>query len=161
MSPLLTVIVAAALFGLIALSVFVFIKQRSLRPFLLQIVLLAGLAFLLHQFFGFPTPRLASVSKSLGSDELPIIGVLFACMLIGMLAHWLYVWLETPQGTRPPFDLGPFIAPILASPIVFVPLLASLQNADLDLSQFDIPRFMVFLVAFENGFLTPTGTLLA
>ena len=73
-------------------------------------------------------------------------------MLLGMLAHWLYVWLETPQRKRPAFDLGLFLGPVLASPIIFIPLLASLQNTDLNLSQIDIPRFMVFVVAFENGF---------
>ncbi len=152
MSPWMTAIVAVAFVGLVARSVFIFARQRRLRPFLFSIAVLGGLALMLHRLFGFPAAQPILASKSLGSNELPIIGVLFACMLFGMLAHWLYVWLETPQPTRPTFDLGLFIAPILASPIIFVPLLASLQNADLDLSRFDIPRFMVFLVAFENGF---------
>ena len=31
-----------------------------------------------------------SASKSVAPSELPVIGLLFACMLLGMLARWLY-----------------------------------------------------------------------
>jgi hypothetical protein len=48
--------------------------------------------------------------------------------------------------------VAPSELPVLASPIVFIPLLASLQNADPDLSRIDVPGFMIFVVAFENGF---------
>lgn len=152
MSPLMTAIVAVGFVGLTARSVFTLARQGRLRPFLLSIAILAGLALILHRLLGFPAVQAISASKGLGSKDLPIIGMLFACMLLGMLAHWLHVWLETPKPKRPTFDFGLFIAPVLASPIIFVPLLASLQNADLDLSRLDTAGFMVFLVAFENGF---------
>ena len=148
----MTIIVAAALFGLAALSICTFARQRKPLPPLFAVAVLAGLAWLLHRLFGFPAPHPISASKSGAPNELPLIGVLFACMLFGMLAHWLYVWLETPRRKRPAFDFGLFMAPILASPIIFIPLLASQQNTDLDLSRLDVPRFMIFLVAFENGF---------
>ena len=108
MTPWMTTVVVAAFVGLVTLSVFMFARQRRTGPFVFSIATLAGVAWLLHRLFGFPTPRLILASKSL--------------------------------------------APVLASPIIFIPLLASQQNADLDLSRFDIPRFMIFLVAFENGF---------
>jgi hypothetical protein len=152
MTPWMTTIVAVAFVGLAALSILDSARQRSVRPFLLSAAVLTGLALLLHRLFGFPTAHPISASKSLGSNELPVIGLLFACMLLGMLAHWLYAWLETPQRKRPPFDLGLFLGPVLASPIIFIPLLASLQNADLNLSRIDVPGFMIFVVAFENGF---------
>ena len=152
MSPLMTAIVAVAFVGLIALSFFTLARHGRPRPFLFSIAVLGGLALILHRLFGFPAAQPISASKSLGSNDLPIIGVLFACMLLGMLAHWLYVWLEIPKLKRPTFDFGLFIAPVLASPIIFVPLLASLQNANLDLSRLDTPGFMAFMVAFENGF---------
>jgi hypothetical protein len=77
---------------------------------------------------------------------------MFFCMLLGMAAESLYHYLDAPAGKRQ-FDIGSFIKPFLVSPLVFMPLAASLQNANMDLSQMDAPRLMVFLVAFENGFL--------
>jgi hypothetical protein len=148
----MTTIVVIALVGLAALSVGAFAKERRLGPLLLSIAVLAGLAWFLRRLFGFPVAQPIPASKGLTPSELPVIGVLFACMLLGMLAHWLYVWLGTPQGKRRKFDFGLFVAPILASPIIFIPLLASQQNTYLSLAQLDVPRFMVFLVAFENGF---------
>jgi hypothetical protein len=152
MAPWMTTIVAIALLSLVALSVNRLARERRAGPFLLSLSVLAGLAWLLRRFFGFPVAQPIPASKGLTPSELPVIGVLFACMLLGMLAHWLYVWLGTPQGKRRKFDFGRFVAPILASPIIFIPLLASQQNTDLSLAQLDVPRFMVFLVAFENGF---------
>ena len=73
-------------------------------------------------------------------------------MLLGMLAQYGYNYFVTPKSDRKAFDLGVFIAPVFASPVVFIPLLAALQNADIDLTALTIPRMMVFLVAFQNGF---------
>ena len=152
MTLCMTTIVVVAIFGLAARSTFILATQRRPKPFLVSIAALAALAVLLHRLFGFPFAFSFSASKALAPNELPVIGVLFACMLAGMLAHWLFVWLETPQRKRPGFDAGHFLMPVLVSPVIFIPLLASQQNADLNLSRFDIPRFMVLLVAFENGF---------
>ena len=152
MTPWMTTIVAVALTGLAVLSVYQLVRAPRPGPFLFSLAVLTGIAWLLRRFFGFPVAQPIAASKSLTPSELPIIGLLFACMLLGMLAHWLYVWLETPRQTRTKFDFGLFVAPILASPIIFIPLLASQQNTDLSLAQLDVPRFMVFLVAFENGF---------
>jgi len=97
MTPWMTTIVAVAFAGLAALSILDSARQRTVRPFLLSTAVLTGLAFLLHRFFGFPTAHPISASKGVAPSELPVIGLLFACMLLGMLAHWLYAWLETPQ----------------------------------------------------------------
>ena len=71
-----------------------------------------------------------------------------------MLADVLYQHFDTDTpALKQAFDVRAFILPILISPLVFMPLAVSLQNANLDLSRFDAPRLMVFLVAFENGFL--------
>jgi hypothetical protein len=52
---------------------------------------------------------------------------------------------------RPPFDAGNCFAPILISPIVFIPLLRAFQNANADLADPTLPKRMIFLVTFENG----------
>ena len=69
-----------------------------------------------------------------------------------MTCHYLYTLLSMPKNQRRSFDFASFIAPVFASPIVFIPLLASFQNADVDLTNLTLPKFMVFFVAFENGF---------
>ena len=73
---------------------------------------------------------------------------------MGMIAQYLYSWLGQPPSKRKTkrFDMGLFIAPIFTSPIVFIPLLAALQNAVVDLQNLTTPKMMLFLVAFENGF---------
>jgi hypothetical protein len=73
-------------------------------------------------------------------------------MVVGMASHYLYNLLMKSARTRQPFDLRRFIAPIFASPIVFIPLLGAFQSADIDLTNLMLPKYMVFLVAFENGF---------
>jgi hypothetical protein len=152
MTLCMTAIVVVAIVGLAARSTFILARQRKPKPFLASIAALAALTVLLHRLFGFPFAFSFSASKTLTPNELPAIGLLFACMMAGMLAHWLFVWLETPRRKRPRFDVGLFLMPVLVSPVIFIPLLASQQNADLSLSRLDVPRFMVLLVAFENGF---------
>jgi hypothetical protein len=57
-----------------------------------------------------------------------------------------------PRPNRQPFDLGTFLAPMLVSPIVFIPLLSAFQSIDVDLANLATPKLMIFLVTFENGF---------
>ena len=53
---------------------------------------------------------------------------------------------------RQPFNIGRFLAPVFASPIVFIPLLGAFQSMDIDITNLTLPKIMVFFVAFENGF---------
>ena len=45
-----------------------------------------------------------------------------------------------------------FIAPVFASPIVFIPLLTAFQNANVDLNRLTVPKLLIFFVAYQNGF---------
>jgi hypothetical protein len=65
-----------------------------------------------------------------------------------MLSQYLYARFTTPAGQRPPFDWGSFIAPIFVSPIIFVPLCSTLGVGE----HADTGQYMIFLIAFENGF---------
>ena len=145
----MALILLVALIGLLALSARKFTETRNLRVLLAHVALIAVVGVAIYSIFGLQSNPLARGPES---NDLPMIGALFGCMLVGMLAHWLYWWLETPKDQRTAFDLAAFVAPVFASPIVFIPLLASLQNANLDLRRVDTARFMLFLVAFENGF---------
>jgi hypothetical protein len=149
MSSYLQIPIFISFIGLFVLILYYFLKNRRWQTALLQLALL-GLAFLLvYYFFLAPKPP---TSRGANSPDLYVVIVLYVFMLLGMLAQYLYSRLEQPQATRPRFDLGLFLAPVFASPMIFIPLLAALQNANLDLQHLTTPRIMVFLVAFENGF---------
>lgn len=130
------------------------VRSRHWATLILSLVGLFVYVFLLRLLFGFPVPRVAIAKggTSGNSDFLPMVVAMFVCMVLGMAAEYLYRYLDAPAGERQ-FNVGTFLKPFLVSPLVFMPLAASLENANLDLSQFDAPRLMVFLVAFENGFL--------
>ena len=114
------------------------------------VVLVLYLA-LLHFAFGFPSLQ-AAVAKGKTEGTGPLVLALFVFMILGMGAEYLYHCLDSnPEEVK--FDWRAFVKPFLVSPMVFVPLAASLQNAQVDLSSFNIPLLMLFLVAFENGFL--------
>lgn len=73
---------------------------------------------------------------------------LYLSMLLGMAAQYFFYRAEPPQ----PFRWLPFVKPLLASPIVFMPLLGSIQASALDLTRFSLAKLMLLLVAFQNGF---------
>lgn len=79
-----------------------------------------------------------------------IIFLLYLAMLAGMLAHFAYSHLSLPKGKRRRFDVGNFLAPILVSPIVFLPLAAIFgTSVPAAASSYHL---MLLLIAFENGF---------
>jgi len=124
-------------------------RWYSLATFVLSMAAYLGL---LRALFGFPGPELADPK---GADEefLPLVLAMFSCMLLGMAAEYLYQRFDKPAAERRNLDAGEFVKPFLVSPLIFMPLAASLHGANVDLSRFDAPRLMLFLVAFENGFL--------
>jgi hypothetical protein len=116
-------------------------------------VVLAGYLAVIWNAFDLGT-RVADVAKgeALRPNILPLVVALYLLMVLGMAAEYLYRFLDAKAGDSR-FDWRSFVKPFVISPLVFVPLAASLQNANVDLSHFDIPLLMLFLVAFENGFL--------
>jgi len=78
--------------------------------------------------------------------------VLYICMLLGMFSNFLYARFTKEKENRGKFDFGTFIAPVFASPVVFLPLLAAFQETGADLQNFTNGKTMIFLVAFQNGF---------
>lgn len=143
--------------GGLTLLLLVWIVWRQTRSprwasFIFSVLALLVYVLLLRSLFGFPAISSAIGKGPGGNTFLPIVIAMFVCMILGMAAESLYHYLDAPPDKRQ-FDLGSFLKPFLVSPLVFMPLAASLQSANLDLSQFDAPRLMIFLVAFENGFL--------
>jgi len=107
-------------------------------------------AFFLNRIFGYPfSPTVVAKGPR---NDLILAAALYICMVAGMLCQFLYRRFGLPQGKRGDWDLGLFLAPLFASPVVFIPLLAAFSNADIRLENLSVPRLMVFLVAFQNGF---------
>ena len=126
-------------------------KTDEWRPFWMSLVPLVGYGIFLNRWFGFPFE--AKIADK-GGHDLVLAGALAICMTVGMFAQYLYRHFERPERNRTKWDWGCFIAPIFASPIIFIPLAAAFQNADVDLAKepMTLPRLMIFLEAFENGF---------
>lgn len=152
MSILLAVIVSISWIGLLIISIYHFMKMevKNIRSFIGQLFILGICFAILYMLFfssGNPSPRAAQ-------NEVYFVIILYVCMLLGMLAQYLFMWFTKPKKERKKknFDGGLFIAPIFASPIIFIPLLAALQNAVTDLQNLTTTKLMIFFVAFENGF---------
>jgi hypothetical protein len=117
----------------------------------LGVLVLYGL--FLHYLFGFPALGTGYPKGPENGNFLLLASAMYICMVAGMGAEYLYHHLDTDEAHRRKFEVGTFLKPFLVSPLVFMPLVTSLQNANIDLSRFDAARLMVFLVAFENGLL--------
>ena len=74
----------------------------------------------------------------------------FISMIIGMVAQYFYGQGEMGY-TSFKFKLVPFLMPILASPIIFAPLLVLLKE-NMTAGAFKISKLMVYFVASQNGF---------
>jgi hypothetical protein len=149
MSTPLLIAIIISLLGLFSLALFSYFRHRQLIRFVLHVFLLLICAFFLYFYFF----RAALTARGTeGGNDVAFVIVLYLFMLLGMLAHHLYTRFTLPATDRPKFDFGLFVAPIFASPIIFIPLLSALQNANIDLRQLTTAKLMVFLVAFENGF---------
>jgi hypothetical protein len=154
MPRIMTVIVASSAVLLVLWAGWQFRASPRRLPGVLAIIVLVLYVAFLHFAFGFPSfpAEFAKGATETQTDVGPLVLALFVFMLLGMGAEYLYHYLDAkPEETK--FDWRSFVKPFLVSPLVFVPLAASLQNAKVDLSSFNIPLLMLFLVAFENGFL--------
>ena len=138
--------------GLIAVSARWARATGEWRPFWMGLLALSAFIVFLNRWFGFPFT--SPVVGKAGDHDLVLAGAMGLCMVAGMFAQYLFRYFERPVRYRQKWDWGCFIAPVFASPIVFIPLAAAFQNVDIDLTnpRLKLPQLMVFLVAFENGF---------
>jgi hypothetical protein len=118
-----------------------FLRVRSLLRFLLEEGLLVATAVALHAATGFPEPVIRQ-SFGPGVNLLPMVGLLFVCIALGMAARYILF-------LRGPFSWMSFVRPLCVSPIVLLPLLGTLQS-DVSLDSLQVISFS--LLAFQNGF---------
>jgi hypothetical protein len=147
----LNLILIICIAGLIAVTARWARNTGEWRPFWVEIIAVGAFAVFLNRSFGFP---FASPVVNKGGNDLMLAAAMAISMIIGMLAQYLYHHFERPEHYRTKWDWGCFIAPVFASPIIFIPLAAAFQTVDVDLTKdrMTLPRLMIFLVAFENGF---------
>ena len=150
----LTLLVAAAMLGLLIYRFAIARRTAEWQPFLIDLAALAAFTVFLHFLVGFPVPSNDVIGKGAPDEDLKLAALLGVCMLLGMLAQTFYQHFTLPRKIRvhKKLDWGLFFAPVCASPIVFIPLMVALQNANIDLKQLTIARLMIFFVAFQNGF---------
>ena len=148
--PITTTVSFGVLTVLLALSAR---KTGQWRPFFLEFIALVAFAVFLNRLkllsLPFSSPEIAPKGDA---GDVALAVIMATCMLLGMLSQFLYRHFGRPRAERPAFDWGMFIAPVFASPIVFIPLLTAFQNANVDLNRLTVPKLLIFVVAYQNGF---------
>ncbi len=150
MSAQLMALVTISLAGLLGVSIYRFLVTKNVRSFALHLLLICLVSFALYAFF---FRQVVPLPKGGSQHEISLVIGLYGFMLLGMLAHYCHSRFMLPKKSRGAFDFGLFIAPVFASPIVFIPLFAVFQSAGIEFRNISEPKtLMFFLVAFENGF---------
>jgi hypothetical protein len=149
MTSLIFILLIISLIGLTIVSIYHYIKSKNVRSLLIHLFLIIACGAVLSWFF---FPQSTVIPKGTGPDNTYFIIALYLFLLLGMFANYGFSYLSQPSKKRKKFDLGYFMAPILVSPIVFLPFLAAFQNANIEVETLSSAKLMFFCVAFENGF---------
>ena len=115
---------------------------RALTIAAMIVCVLGGIYFLT-----FPSTS----GQTRGDAETPALVVSYIFMVLGMMAHYVYAKAEKGE-TRLTIEWMRFLMPILASPIVFIPLVSIAGEVGATGHLFARAKLMVYLVAFQNGF---------
>lgn len=150
MSYYSSLLVTISIVGVLFIIIHQLFKKKNTRLFIISICALMLIVTYLHKYF-YSIDLLASKGDG-NENELLYLIVLFIFMILGMVSQYLFSRFNQPKKDRSDFDWGIFIAPIFTSPIVFIPLYTIISNSSIDSSNFDSAKYMIFLVAFENGF---------
>lgn len=147
--------------SIIGLFVYVFSNYRQNRSLWIPLLLILVVA-LAHLLIGPSNPFLIKDDSGLISkgdkdtersvgQELIISGLLYISMVLGILAEYFYSRLTSKDQKEKQSYKG-VLAAMLASPIVFIPLYASIQGGETEMNSLNSAKLMTFLVAFQNGF---------
>jgi hypothetical protein len=74
-----------------------------------------------------------------------MIGLMYLSMISGIVAQSFYFGENVSPSAS-------WIKPVLASPIIFIPLLSSYQSSLADMTGITVADLMILLVSFQNGF---------
>jgi len=127
--------------------------QQIVRGQPRRYALTALLIVLSWAIYAFAFPDVEIETKGAAQEWLAV-AVCYLSMVLGMLAQYFYKQAESGH-KKPTIDTMELLMPILASPIVFIPLLTI--TSDMTFSgPFTKAKLMVYLVAFQNGFFWKT-----
>ena len=136
-------LLSGAAFALIVL----FLAIRSRRP-LLILVTCVGVA--IGAWIVYVVSPAGTVTRGDETNGITLI-ISYVAMVLGMMAH--YVYAQAEKGAKKlKFRWLPFLMPVLASPIVFIPLVSIAGEVPAVGGAFTHAKLMVYLVAFQNGF---------
>ena len=127
------------------------IQRRNVRPFIWALITIAIVLGMLTSTGLIPLPWKEDLT-SRGESQRFLIVILYGAMIVGMIAHYLFFHLSRSKKRRRKIDWGNLLAPVLVSPIIFLPLAAVFDSVESYPTTADASRLMLFLVAFENGF---------
>ncbi len=131
--PLMTVLIAYAVVIIIEL-----VSVRNFKRLVPEGMVLVGVFLLLNRAAGFPAIR-----QPFGGVTPPFsVIIVFACVLLGIVAHYLF-HLERQ------FHWGECLRPLVISPIVVLSLFGWIERS----SDFETTQLIFLaLLAFQNGF---------
>lgn len=124
---------------ILVLSTLEAVRTRTAKPALWALLLVAAVLTLLALTVGLQPVTRQPFGE--GSDQLLVAGLMFAAVICGIFATYIFNF----GGT---FSWRECLRPIVISPLVLLPLLGSLQGAEMKPLQ--VVCFVV--LAFQNGF---------
>ena len=145
MSPTVYSTLIVSLIGAVVALVVFAARHRDLR--LWTVTLLVGLV---SAGVWYVNPSPFGTRADDDALEIAAVAICYVAMLLGMMAEYVYRQAEKGQ-ERLTFTPMTFMMPILASPIVFIPLV-TIAGQVKDVSTLSQAKVMVYLVAFQNGF---------
>jgi hypothetical protein len=116
-----------------------FVMRRSARRLVIALLVLLVTVLLLYVTTGFPFPPRRQAFG--GQPPILAIGLMFLGVVLGIAATYVF-------NLAGSFSWRDFLRPLVASPIVLLPLIGSVQGAQLEPMQ--LVSFTV--LAFQNGF---------
>ena len=133
--------------GTASAAVVFYLALRSRRPRTIVATLVLLLVGALIVYAVSPT---ATITRGDEANGVTLV-ISYVAMLLGMAAHYFYA--QADRGAKKvKFQWLAFLMPILASPIVFIPLVSIAGEVPAVGGAFTHAKVMVYLVAFQNGF---------
>jgi len=140
MSPVITYFLALFIVLYFLVIVVEFISIRSIKRSFLELLLLVVFIIILNVTTGFPIP--SSFQSFGGVSPIIAIAIMFVCTILGIVAHYFF-------SLKGKFSWRNLLKPLCVSPIVFLPLIGSVQSiSNLE----SIQMFSFAILAFQNGF---------
>jgi hypothetical protein len=136
-------LVSGTAFGVILL----YLAARTRRP---RVIILTLLVLAVAGWIVYSVSPASTVTRGEEDTGATLI-ISYVAMVLGMVAHYMYA--QGQKGAKTlTFEWLPFLMPILASPIVFIPLVSLAGEVPAVGGAFTHAKVMVYLVAFQNGF---------